>query len=170
MLVAVFVALPIIALPAFTESQLQHGAPACSVTVANGVVAGFSEPSRGSYGNALLSVWGPPFYDAGWMVFGPGRISSVTEDGALGTKFGWMRAVEGKLAVTGRRIDGDAPPLRADIKCCFRPTGFQASHLIFPTPGCWEVVAQIGDVAESRLTFVTRVEIGREAAQLAPLK
>jgi len=30
--------------------------------------------------------------------------------------------------------------------------------LIFPTPGCWEVTAQIGDRADSRITFVTRVE------------
>jgi hypothetical protein len=35
--------------------------------------------------------------------------------------------------------------------------GFQASYLIFPTPGCWAVTAQIGERDDSRLTFVTKV-------------
>jgi len=35
--------------------------------------------------------------------------------------------------------------------------GFQASYLIFPTPGCWEVNAQAGEREDSRLTFVTKV-------------
>src|SRR5262249_268651 len=33
----------------------------------------------------------------------------------------------------------------------------QASFLSFLTQGCWEVTAQIGDLEESKLTFVTRV-------------
>jgi hypothetical protein len=85
-------------------------------------------------------------------------------------KFGWMRAVPGKLTVSGHRLDGDAPPLQADIKCCFKESGFQSSHLIFPTPGCWEVVAQLGDVPESRLTFVRQVRIGEELVRPSPLK
>jgi hypothetical protein len=28
---------------------------------------------------------------------------------------------------------------------------------MFPTPGCWEVTAQLGDLNESKLTFVTKV-------------
>ena len=33
-------------------------------------------------------------------------------------------------------------------------TGFQATALIFPTEGCWEVT---GEVADTRVKFVTRV-------------
>jgi hypothetical protein len=37
-------------------------------------------------------------------------------------------------------------------------SGFLASYLIFSTPGCWEVTAQIGDREDSKITFVTLVE------------
>lgn len=46
------------------------------------------------------------------------------------------------LEVTGRRVDGPVAPLGAEL-----PEGysgdFQASALIFPTGGGWEVEAQI---------------------------
>lgn len=74
-------------------------------------------------------------------------------------KFPWWRApdVEGALTIEGRRLDADAPPdappLRAQI-----PDGygqrFQASGIIFPTEGCWEVTARSGD---AELTFITKV-------------
>ena len=37
-------------------------------------------------------------------------------------------------------------------------TGFLASYLVFSTPGCWEVTAQVGDREDSKLTFITRVK------------
>jgi hypothetical protein len=69
-------------------------------------------------------------------------------------KFGWWRALPGpKLTIEGRRLDAEAPPLRASI-----PDGygaqFQATGIIFPTPGCWEVTGRAGGAS---LTFVTRV-------------
>ena len=46
----------------------------------------------------------------------------------------------------------------AAIRCVppggYGETGFQASYVIFPTPGCWEVT---GRVADASVTFVTRV-------------
>jgi len=131
--------------------------PPCDVTVPNGVVAGTTEPQGGSYGNALLSVGPFGLWAAGTIVFKPGGAGFVLPDGALNMKFGWMRAIPGKLNVSGRRIDSEAPALRSDIPCCYDPTGFQASALIFPTPGCWEVSALIGDRQDSKLTFVTKV-------------
>ena len=71
--------------------------------------------------------------------------------------FGWTRDSRGKLKVTGRRLDGHASTLRSEISCGYGDIGFQASYLIFPTPGCWEVNAQIDDLADSRLVFVTKV-------------
>jgi hypothetical protein len=135
--------------------QLKESSPVCDVTAPNGVVAGSNEPSPFSYGNKLLSVNG--LTPNGTIVFRPGGAGFVRPDGALGMKFGWTRAVLGDIHVIGHRLDGDANPPEADVRCCYGKTGFQASYLIFPTPGCWEVVAQIGDVLESRLTFVTRV-------------
>jgi hypothetical protein len=76
-------------------------------------------------------------------------------------KFGWTRGegLRGKLKIHGRRIDASAPPLRANIPDGYGDTGFQATALIFPTEGCWEVT---GEVGETRLTFVTRVVRVRE--------
>jgi hypothetical protein len=65
----------------------------------------------------------------------------------------WVRPGGLELKVTGRRLDGPAPPLEAGVPCCY-PTGYQASSLLFPTPGCWEVTATAGD---NTLVFVTRV-------------
>lgn len=33
--------------------------------------------------------------------------------------------------------------------------GFQATYLVFPTPGCWEITGGVGD---ARLTFVVLVK------------
>jgi len=74
--------------------------------------------------------------------------------GKDGNKMGWFRSAGAALAVAGRRLDGDAPPLEADFPCCY-PTRFQASGLYFPTAGCWEVTAQ---AADSKLIFTVWVE------------
>lgn len=132
----------------------------CNVSVPNGIVAGSSERQDWSYGNALLSLGPFGLWPDGTVVFRPGAAGIVTPDGALSMKFGWTRGVRGKLNITGHRLDGDAPALRSDIPCCYGEngeTGFQATALIFPTPGCWEVTGHVGDREESRLTFVTKV-------------
>jgi hypothetical protein len=91
----------------------------------------------------------------GTVVFKPGGAGTILPDGSLAMKFGWYRGagLRGKLTVHGRRLDASAPPLRADIPA-MGETGFQASGLIFPTEGCWEVT---GEVANARVKFVTRV-------------
>ena len=106
------------------------------------------------YGTDKLST---VLWPEGTITFAPGGPGFITSDGALGMKFGWMRGVEGKLRVTGHRLDGEAPPLRLNANDGYGVIGFQASYLIFPTPGCWQVNAQVGDRADSRITFVTRV-------------
>jgi hypothetical protein len=78
----------------------------------------------------------------------------MDSDGSLSMKFPWWRGVRGKLIIEGRRLDASAPPLRASIPEGYGDTGFQATALIFPTEGCWEVTGKVG---ETRLTFVTRV-------------
>jgi hypothetical protein len=81
--------------------------------------------------------------------------NEIDHDGALGIKMGWWRTIAGSpLEITGRRIDAPAAPLRAYIPLGY-PDHFQSSYVVFPTPGCWEVVASIG---ERSLTFVLAVE------------
>jgi len=70
-------------------------------------------------------------------------------------KFWWWRLVKGRLTIEGRRLDNPAPPLHSIIPDGYGEIGFQASGLVFPTPGCWEVTGRIGDKS---LTFVTLVE------------
>jgi hypothetical protein len=87
----------------------------------------------------------------GGVIDGTGFVDA---DGAVGMKFGWWRAVPGKLRITGRRLDAAAPPARGDVPDGYGATGFQASGVTFPTEGCWEVT---GRVAQTTLTFVTLV-------------
>jgi hypothetical protein len=74
--------------------------------------------------------------------------------GEEGVKVGWFRPAGAVLAISGRRLDGPSPLLAAHVPCCY-PTRFQASGLIFPTAGCWQVKAR---AAASKLSFVVKVE------------
>ena len=76
----------------------------------------------------------------------------VREDDGL--KVGWFRPAGAILEITGERVDAQAPPLEAHVPCCY-PTRFQATGLIFPTDGCWEVKAK---AAESDLSFFVWIE------------
>jgi len=126
----------------------------CDVTLPNGVVAGSAQSQAQTYGNRLLSVHG--VQRSGTIEFKPGGGGWVTRDGALAMKIGWTRAIPGLLVVSGHRLDGDAPPLRVEMVPS-RKVGFQGTALIFPTLGCWDISAQVSDVQESKLTFVTYV-------------
>jgi hypothetical protein len=101
-----------------------------------------------SYGNDRLWVGG---------LAPKGVIESdfAEKGGTARWKFGWWRAVGGRLTVTGRRLDAPAPPLRSEIASGgYGRTGFQPSGVYFPTEGCWEVTGSVGGTT---LTFVTLV-------------
>lgn len=70
-----------------------------------------------------------------------------------GIKVGWFRPAGETLVITGKRIDGDAPPLASHVPCCY-PTRFQATGLYFPKEGCWQVT---GRAASSEIVFYVRV-------------
>jgi hypothetical protein len=130
----------------------------CNVTAPNGVVAGTSERQDESFGNAMLSVGPFGLWPNGTVVFRPGGAGFITRDGALGMKFGWTRGIRGHLRVAGHRLDEAAAPLRLEAPDGYGDIGFQASYLIFSTPGCWAVTAQIDERRDSEITFVTRIE------------
>jgi len=102
-----------------------------------------------AFGNDDLWVGG--LGDAGVILADPRFLQS---DGSIGTKFGWWRITPGKLAITGRRLDAQAPPAAASVPGGYGTEGFQASGVYFPTEGCWEVTGSVGG---SKLTFVTFV-------------
>jgi len=142
----------LVMLPSDGSQLLPSPSQTCNVTRPNGVVAGSADPSPGSYGAAGLSTFG--LWPNGVVVLRPGGSGFITTDGALGMKFPWQRGVRGELTISGRRLDGDAPPLRALVPAGYGDQGFQATSLIFPTEGCWEVTGRVGDAS---LTFVTSV-------------
>jgi hypothetical protein len=108
-----------------------------------------------NHGNRTLGV---ALWPDGKLVAGPlpdgSSYAEINADGTISAKLGWWRAVEGQLSIDGERLDASAPPLRADVPHGYGPTGFQATDLVFPTPGCWQVVGRVGD---ARLKFVVLV-------------
>jgi hypothetical protein len=135
---------------AFTKFQ------SCPVTKPNGKTApGQTRETMGGqwYGNS--DMWTLLWRDGTVKVIHPGGPGEVLEDGSLSMKFPWWlgSGASGKLTITGKRLDAPAGPLRARIPPGYGPH-FQATALIFPTEGCWEVTGKAGDAS---LTFVTRV-------------
>lgn len=90
---------------------------------------------------------------------------NVEADGSYSMKWGFIRGVTGPLIVEGHRLDADAEPLRADIPEGYGDSGFQVTGLFFPTTGCWEVTARVGD---SSLTFVTEVIYKEDTTTATP--
>ncbi len=136
-----------------TESA--NASQPCRVTAPNGDTPPGERPSAAHHGNGAL--W-TVLFSQGKVVFGKG-VGFVLADGSLSMKKPWWRGVRGKLTVEGRRLDATGPPLRAAIPEGYGETGFQATALIFPTVGCWEVTGKVG---EASLTFVTEVAMAGE--------
>jgi hypothetical protein len=137
--------------PSSGTPLLQSAIGPCAITRPNGKLSA-PEPGGWNHGNDSLMTWFPP---DGKVVFKPGGPGFVLEDGALSMKFGWWRLRPGQLAILGQRLDGPAPAMRASIPNGYGDIGFQATALIFPTSGCWEVTARLG---ETNLNFVVLVE------------
>jgi hypothetical protein len=105
------------------------------------------------YGNGKLWVGG----------LGPHGVlvaprSMLGPGGSISWKFGWWRKTPGYITITGHRLDAPAPPVRSQLAngtdSGYGNIGFQASGVVFPTEGCWQVT---GKTAHTSLTFVTFV-------------
>jgi len=99
-----------------------------------------------------------PHFGAGILyVVGPDELDPKTGY-EPGQKVLWYKPSDALLIVTGRGIDGAAPPLGYDISRDPRPRGpIQPSGIYFPSVGCWEVDAKAG---RSELRFVVLVKSG----------
>lgn len=80
----------------------------------------------------------------------------VNPDGSMWLKAPWFaagprgrsaRGPRGVLRITGKRLDGAAPPLRARTRQVavvgFGGSGVWAAVLTFPTEGCWSVTGRV---------------------------
>jgi hypothetical protein len=132
--------------------RLGDALPPCNVTAPNGETPPGERYSPNHHGDG--AIW-TGLWPEGTVVFGQGLPGSIEEDGSLAMKFWWWRAIPSeKLTIEGRRLDAEARPLVASIPDGYEHSKFQATALIFPTSGCWEVTGRAG---EASLTFVTRV-------------
>ena len=112
----------------------------------------------------LLFGWGSAYGNGSLWVGGlwPHGVVIVTKDdvgpdGRLGMKFGWYRLTNGYLTITGRRLDAPAPQaLGLTFPGGYGLTGFNASGVIFPAEGCWQVTGRVGRVALTFVTFVIK--------------
>ena len=102
-----------------------------------------------AYGNYFInedsSIWA-----SAWWTKQEKNYLHAGED----IKVGWFRPAGAALEITGQRLDGKVNALETHIPCCY-PTRFQATGLVFPTSGCWEVTASAED---RKLSFVVWVE------------
>ena len=126
-----------------STAYAQAEGTACPVTVLGG---------DGLYGDEYIAV---NLQQMASGVLGPPLIWMA--DRSLRVKLGWRRGVRGTpLTIEGRRLDEDAPPLRAWIPAHTGEIGGQTAVLFFPTPGCWQVTGRLGEHA---LTFVVLVPV-----------
>jgi hypothetical protein len=118
------------------------------------------EPGPGAFWFGSEKLWTVLYNEGkwGWAPHRPGHENDLTQ------KLTWWRKgfnprMGGRppLGVTGKRLDGAAPPL--DVSSA-SPSYHEAwkTFLIMgvyvPEPGCWEFT---GDYHEDKLTFVVRV-------------
>ena len=125
----------------------------CPVTDPNGSTPPGEQPSEYYHGNSEL--W-TALWPNGTVVFSPSGPGEIREDGSLAMKFPWWRGsgVRGKLEIKGHRLDGESSPAHGEIPSGYGDTGFQASGIVFPSSGCWEIT---GRVADAQLVIIQRV-------------
>ena len=126
----------------------------CPVTAPNGSLPPGEQAASADYlGNGKL---GTVLWPEGQVVFEPGGPGEIRPDGSLAMKFPFWRGegVVGDLHITGERLDGEAPAMTGEIAEGYGESGFQATALVFPSAGCWQVTASVG---ADTLTFTTQV-------------
>jgi hypothetical protein len=104
-------------------------------------------------GTIFTELW-----PGGKVIFSPDGPGHIAADGSLGMKWPWYRTVPGEVIITGQRLDAPAPlmppTVLRGVPDGYGETGFHPSGLLFPSEGCWEVTAKVG---QASLTFVTLV-------------
>jgi hypothetical protein len=60
----------------------------------------------------------------------------------------------------GRSLDEPASSVTAQIPSGYGATGFQASQIIFPADGCWEVTGRAGVASLTFVVLVIKPELG----------
>jgi hypothetical protein len=131
-----------------SEATVSPGAGAqCPVTIPNGDHPPEWVGSDRIHGNGKLWTFLEPDGIERWDPADKGA------DGTYFNKYGWLTHVEGRLTVTGRRLDGPAPPLRIQVNgpgwwshLAAQPYSFFAATW-WTTMGCWEITGKVGNTS-----------------------
>lgn len=146
-----------------TSSNAQsHVAPAsCPVTLAPAVAftpAGERKLDNGFWlGTDKLWIALPASGEIwGWKPRGRNQPDLTAKIFWGSVDFDYHRAEDYDLKVTGRRLDGDAPPLVVDrvTNALFIPHAAMLTGVYVPAPGCWEIT---GARRGEKLSFVVWV-------------
>lgn len=124
---------------------------ACPVTAPNGSTPpGEAADPRNHGENGIWTVLWPD----GTVIV---PAENVDDRGVLWMKFPWWRGdgVVGRLEVSGHEMSTRAI-IESDVPDGYGMTGFQASGLGFPKPGCYTITAGAGG---ARLSIVTSVRL-----------
>jgi len=107
----------------------------------------------------------------GWVPHRPGHERDLTAKVFwFRVGYNWHTEPVPKIKVTGKRLDGAAPPLALPQGPATNAiidedgTGAMLTGIWIPTPGCWEIS---GDYAGDKLSFVVWVEPAKQAANPA---
>lgn len=122
----------------------------CPTTVPNGRTPPGETAAQNHHGNGELFT---ALWPGGEIQFHPSGPGEIRPDGSLAMKFPWWRGegIHGPIEVSGRRLDRRGSGVTAEMPADYGDTGFQASALVFPSEGCWQVTARVGD---AELSFV----------------
>lgn len=70
----------------------------------------------------------------------------------------WIKPVGARLEITGRRLDGAAPPLESDLPDGY-PGDYQSSSLVFGAAGCWDVRARVAGTSGDAAVLSVLIEV-----------
>jgi len=145
--------LAILAIAVLAEACQPASSAQCPITQHNGIAPAGEQVSAYYFEQGGLTT---VLWPQGTVAFPPGGPGEIRADGSLAMKFPFWRGdeIRGQLMISGRRLDGDSPPAFGEIPEGYGDTGFQASVIVFPQPGCWEITARAGD---AHMTFVVQV-------------
>lgn len=97
----------------------------------------------------------------GWAPRPPGHEHDLTAKTFWGSvDFNWKTEYPPELKVTGKRLDGDAPPMIATraTNAFPGPAAAMLVGVIVPTPGCWEITGEYKGEKLSYVVWVTPVK------------
>jgi hypothetical protein len=79
----------------------------------------------------------------------------------MSVDYDWRKEPQPDITVTGRRLDGTAPPLLLlpATHAIGEPLGAMLTGVYVPTPGCWEIT---GEYKGEKLSFVVWVKPARQ--------